>query len=302
MTAVSGIALLAAIGVAGAIFLRRALMLVSLVRLGKPVDRSGDVGGRIRTEATVVLGQKKLFQRLVPGLVHAFIFWGFVVLLPTILMAMLGAVDKDWSIPWLEHQGWFALLVDLFATLVLVGVIAAFWIRKVQRPERFKGSHLGEADFILLMIAGIVTTLLLWHASRIALGLNEWPASWSPVSNALSNLFGDGDGDTTEVLERVFVWAHILLVLTFLAYLPHSKHLHIATAGINVWFGRTRSRGRLEPLQFEVENDLLRNASLGVSDTEVRPQPKILEEQSIGGHESAPVERSSLVNRFTRAV
>ena len=112
---------------------------------------------------------------------------------------------------------------------------------------------MGEADFILAMIGGIVTTLLLWHASRIALGLNEWPASWSPVSNALSEPLRGGD--TTEVLERVFVWAHILIVLSFLAYLPHSKHLHIATAGVNVWFGRTRSRGRLEPLQFDVEND-----------------------------------------------
>ena len=51
--------------------------------------------------------------------------------------------------------------------------------------------------------------------------------------------------------ERVFVWAHVLLILGFLAYLPHSKHLHIATAAINVWFGRTRARGRLEPLDFD---------------------------------------------------
>src|SRR4051812_36862878 len=115
MTVVSGIALLAAIGVAGVIFLRRAHFLVSLVRLGKPVDRGGDVGTRVRNEAVVVLGQKKLFQRLVPGLVHAMIFWGFLVLFPTILMAMLGAVDGDWGIPWLENQGWFAFLVDLFA-------------------------------------------------------------------------------------------------------------------------------------------------------------------------------------------
>ena len=122
--------------------------------------------------------------------------------------------------------------------LVLAGVIGAVLIRKVQRPARFEGSHLGEADLILALIAGIVTTLLLWHASRIALGLNEWPASWSPVSDALSGLFAD-DG-TTEVLERVFVWAHVLIILSFLAYLPHSKHLHIATAAINVWFGRTR--------------------------------------------------------------
>ncbi len=173
MTALSAALLLGAIALTGGIFARRALMLVGVVRLGKPSDRSGDTSTRVRNEAVVVLGQRKLLQRLGPGLVHAFIFWGFVVLLPTILMAMLGAVDREWSIPWLGGQGWFALMVDVFATLVLVGVISALWIRKVQRPDRFKGSHLGEADLILALIAGIVTTLLLWHASRIALGLER---------------------------------------------------------------------------------------------------------------------------------
>ena len=45
----------------------------------------------------------------------------------------------------------------------------------------------------------------------------------------------------------------MLLILGFLAYLPHSKHLHIATAAINVYFGRVRNRGRLEPLRFDDE-------------------------------------------------
>ena len=212
-----------------------------------------------------MLGQRKLFQRLVPGLVHAFIFWGFLVLFPTIVIALIGAVDRDATLPWLARQGWFAFLVDLFAVLVLVGVVSAFVIRAVQRPARFSGSHVGEAYVILGLIAGIVVTLLLWHASRIAIGLNEWPASWSPVSNALSNLFGGGE--TTNVLERVFVWAHVVIVLGFLAYLPHSKHLHIATAGVNVWFGRTRSRGRLEPLRFDVENDADLRFGAGTSPT-----------------------------------
>ena len=131
---------------------------------------------RLRAEATVVVGQRKLLQRLVPGLVHAFIFWGFVVLFPTIVLAFLGAIDGDLTLPWLGHQGWFFLLVDVFCVLVLVGVTAAFLIRKVQRPARFEGSHLGEADLILGLIALIVTTLLCWHGSRIALGSNEWPA------------------------------------------------------------------------------------------------------------------------------
>ena len=55
------------------------------------------------------------------------------------------------------------------------------------------------------------------------------------------------------MLERVFVWAHVLTILAFLAYLPRSKHLHIATAAINVWFGRTGPGGRLEPLRFDDE-------------------------------------------------
>jgi len=227
--------------------------------MGKPVDRTTDVGRRVRNEATIVLGQRKLLQRLAPGLMHAFIFWGFLVLFPTIFIAMISVVDREPSLPsgsplgWLEGQGWYALMVDAFVVLVLVGVAAAFFIRKVQRPRRFEGSHLREADLILALIAGIVTTLLLWHASLIALGLNPWPAEWSPVSNAVSNLFDTGT--TTEVLERVFVWTHVLLILGFLAYLPHSKHLHIATAAINVWFGGTSARGRLEPLRFDAENE-----------------------------------------------
>ena len=244
------------LAVGGTLFGRRAKLLVDLVRLGKPVERFDDVPERVRNEAVIVLGQKKLLQRLVPGLIHAAIFWGFLVLFPTIVIAMIGAVSRDATLPWLGHQGWFALMVDVFAVLVLVGVIGAVAIRKIQRPARFEGSHLREADLILALIAGIVTTLLLWHASRIALGLNEWPESWSPVSNALSGLFGDGD--VTEVLERVFVWAHVLIIVSFLAYLPHSKHLHIATAAFNVYFARTRARGRLEPLRFDVPEEEMR--------------------------------------------
>jgi Fe-S oxidoreductase len=219
--------------------------------MAKPSDRSGEVPARLRNEAVIALGQRKLLQRVVPGLMHAFIFWGFIVLLPTIVMAMIAIADRGETIPWLGRQGWFALIADVFCVLVLAGVVTAFLIRKIQRPARFEGSHMGEADLILVLIAGIVATLLLWHASLIALGLNEWGASWSPVSNALSNLFGGGSG--THDAERVLVWAHIAIVLSFLAYLPNSKHLHIATAVVNVYFGRTRARGRLEPLRFDEE-------------------------------------------------
>src|SRR5438445_245585 len=105
------------------------------------------------------VGQSKLLQRLLPGLMPAAIFWGCLVLLPTIAIAMIGAVDPHSTLPWLGAQGWYALVVYVFALLVLIGVISAFVNRKFQRPARFQGSHLGEADLILALIAGIVCTL-----------------------------------------------------------------------------------------------------------------------------------------------
>jgi Fe-S oxidoreductase len=229
------------------------LLLVRLVRAAKPADRFDDLPLRVRNEALIVLGQRKLFQRLVPGAVHAAIFWGFLVLFPTIVMALISCVNRDWSLPWLEAQGWFMALVDVFVLSVLAGVVAAAWIRKVVRPKRFDGSHLGEANLILAMIALVVLTLLGWHASRIAAGLNEWPAHASFLSNWIANVI-----PAPRVLERVFVWAHVTTILVFLAYLPYSKHLHIATAAFNVFFARTRRRGRLEPLRFDLPDDEIR--------------------------------------------
>jgi Fe-S oxidoreductase len=71
------------------------------------------------------------------------------------------------------------------------------------------------------------------------------------------------------VLERAFVWAHVLTILAFLAYLPRSKHLHILTAAVNVWFARTGADGRLEPLRFDdpdVPEDQLRFGSGTIAD------------------------------------
>ena len=224
--------------VCGGLFVRRALFLVRLVRQGRPVDRSGDLPQRVRNEAVIVLGQRKLLQRLVPGLMHAFIFWGFLVLFPTIVAAAISAVDKHFEIP----ATWFGDLVDVFVLLVLAGVVTAVVIRAVIRPARFEGSHRGEGYVILALIAGVVLTLLCWHAAATAAGL-ETHAGF--LSREFAHAFPHSG-----VLERVFVWAHVCFIFGFLVYLPYSKHLHIATAAVNVWFMRTRACGKLETLDF----------------------------------------------------
>ena len=245
------------------LFTRRALFLFVLVRSGKPVSRFDRLPARVRAEAIDVIGQRKLLQRLVPGLMHAAIFWGFLVLFPTIVIAMIGAADPRSTLPWLGEQGWYALLVDIFAVLVFAGVLTGFVIRKVVRPKRFVGSHVGEADLILALIAGIVVTLLMWHASRIALGWNEYPAGWAPLSTTIAQVL---PAAILPYLERSAVWAHILIILSFLVYLPYSKHLHILVAAFNVYFGKTRPRGALEKIDFERPESEVRFGTAGARD------------------------------------
>jgi Fe-S oxidoreductase len=242
------------VAVCGGLFARRALFLVRLVRQGRPVDRSGDVPQRVRNEAVIVLGQRKLLQRLVPGLMHAFIFWGFLVLFPTIVAAAVAAVDRHFEIP----ATWFGDLADVFVVLVLAGVVMAVVIRTVVRPARFEGSHRGEGYVILALIAGVVLTLLCWHAAATAAGL-ETHAGF--LSKEFAHAFPHSGA-----LERVFVWAHLCFIFGFLVYLPYSKHLHIATAAVNVWFARTRARGKLTTLDFTLPDAELRFGAGTVAD------------------------------------
>jgi Fe-S oxidoreductase len=235
----------AAVAFAAALAFRRARGRIGLLTAARPTERTYDEGERVRRELVQVLGQRKLFQKAVPGLMHAFIFWGFLVLFPTIIEAALSIAGLH--LPWPFEAPWFITMVDVFASLVVIGVLIAFTIRKVQRPDRFRGSHLREADLILVWILGIVTTLLLWNAAEIALGTFPHPSS-APVANQLSALL-----PASEPLERTMVWMHLLLVLGFLAYLPGSKHLHIVTAVPNVWVAKTAPSGRLEPLRIDLE-------------------------------------------------
>ena len=241
-----------AVAAAAALAWRRAAPRLATLRAARPdePERAGPAGDRARRELVEVAGQRKLFQRLVPGLMHAAIFWGFVVLLPTIVEAAIAIVDLDGHLPLIGDTALFAWIIDVFAVGVLAGVVVAVWIRKVQRPDRFRGSHLEEADRILLMITAIVVSLLLWQATRVALGLVDVEG---PVSGWLA---GSVDGLSTgsvDVAERSLVWLHLLLVLAFLVYLPGSKHLHIVTAAPNVWLAKAAPSGHLTPLRIDLD-------------------------------------------------
>jgi Fe-S oxidoreductase len=257
--------LLFLMGIAGGLFLLRGYTLTRLVLLGEKVDRFHDIPRRLELEATVTLAQKKILQRAKPGIMHAFIFWGFLVLATTLVEVFGEIVQPSFAIPLVGRTAWLGLIQDVFMTLVFIGILMAFYIRKVERPDRFKGSHLEEADFILIMILGVILTLAFLNATKIALGVNESPAAWTPVSRGLANLFEPMAHGTVEIFRNVFLWAHAVVIVAFLIYIPYSKHLHIITSTVNVFFSNTKARGKLRTMKIDLES-MDEDMSLGASD------------------------------------
>jgi Fe-S oxidoreductase len=243
------------IAVALAAFARRARDLVGMLLLGGPEDRlPKDWLSALKDQIVVVFGQRKLLQWTIPGLMHFFIFWGFVILFTTIVEAF-GAIYVDgFALPLIGRWGPLGALQDFFIAAVLVSIAIAFAIRKVQRPGRFRGSHLKEADYILLAISSIMITILLGRSTQVVLGLFPYDTAWTPLTAATAELWRGLSHAAAEALDTVFLWWHSLIILGFLVYLGYSKHLHIITSGFNVLFVSRRPKGALKPMHLDIEN------------------------------------------------
>jgi Fe-S oxidoreductase len=237
-----------------AAFARRVAELVGFLRLGSDDDRRPrDLGRKLKDQLVVVLGQRKLLQWTIPGVMHFFIFWGFVILFTTIIEAFGAVYQEGFHLPIVGRWGPLGLLQDFFIVAVLAGIATAFAIRRRQRPGRFRGSHMKEAEYILWAIAGIMVTILLTRGAEIALGHFPYDERWTPVSNAVAQLLEPFSFEVREAIDTVFLWWHSLIILGFLVYITYSKHLHIATSTFNVLFTSERPKGALKPMHLDIE-------------------------------------------------
>jgi Fe-S oxidoreductase len=224
-----------------AVAARRIAWLVSLIRSGRPArGRTDNIGERVKDQVIEVFGQKRLLKWNAPGIAHFFTFWGFVILGLTIVEAF-GAlvISKDFAFPIFGHARWLGFLEDFFAVAVLLAIIW-FAINRLRnaperksRASRFYGSHTGPAWVILGMIALVVITLLLYRGAQyntghFPWGHSKWPFASYLVAKAL------GTGAYNQGVETFFLLAQMAVIFGFTIIVTYSKHLHIATAPLNV--------------------------------------------------------------------
>jgi Fe-S oxidoreductase len=252
-----GLALTAiALAIAG----QRMWWLKRLAFSGQPApDRVAAVrahpGRDVEVQATEVIGQRKLLQWSVPGAAHAATFWGFIVLLLTIIEAYGNLFSRTFAIPGIGHWAFIGFIEDLFAVGVLAGIITFTVIRlrnnphKEGRKSRFFGSHTRAAWVVLGMIFLVIATLLLYRGAQINTGVFPYAhgAFASQIVGHWLHPLGTG---VNSVLEVVFLLGQIGVVMAFAVIVVYSKHLHIALAPLNVMFSRRpNALGPLEPMR-----------------------------------------------------
>jgi Fe-S oxidoreductase len=239
---------------------RRLWWLYRVARSGQPApERTAAArqhpGRDVSTEATEVIGQRKLLQWTVPGTAHALTFWGFTVLLLTILETYGDLFSRTFAIPWIGHSAVLGFIEDLFAVGVLAGIITFAVIRlrsdprRLGRDSRFSGSHTSAAWFVLLGIFLVVATLLLYRGAQINTGVFPY-AHGAFASQIVGRWLAPLGTGVNSVLETVFVLAQLAVVVGFLVFVTYSKHLHIFLAPINVLFSRRpNGLGALQPMR-----------------------------------------------------
>src|ERR1700743_2159749 len=213
-------------------------------------------GTDLKTQLTEVIGQRKLLKWSVPGAAHAATFWGFIVLLLTIIEGYGALCQRTFAIPGIGHWAVVGFIEDLFATGVLCGIVTFTVIRlrndphKEGRRSRFFGSHTRAAWVVLGMIAAVIVTLLLYRGAQQNTGVFPYPHAWAFASWVVAQILHPLGYGVNSVLEVVFILLQLAVVLAFLVVVFYSKHLHIFLAPLNVMFARRpNALGPLEPMR-----------------------------------------------------
>jgi Fe-S oxidoreductase len=213
-------------------------------------------GREAETQLTEVIGQRKLLKWSVPGAAHAATFWGFIVLLLTIIEAYGDLFSRTFAIPGIGHWAFIGFIEDLFAVGVLAGIVTFTVIRVRNNPRtegrrsRFFGSHTRAAWVVLWMIAAVIVTLLIYRGAQQNTGTFPYPHAWAFASWIVAQILHPLGYGVNSVLEATFILLQLAVVLTFLVIVTYSKHLHIGLAPLNIMFSRRpNALGPLEPMR-----------------------------------------------------
>lgn len=219
------------------------------LKLGESADFRQRAEGRWTEFLSQVFGQKKLMKDPKSGLMHIVIFYGFIILqfgaLDVIVKGLTGG--KHLPIP---GYAVFGLMQEVTVVLILVAMGYAAYRRYGEKLTRLKKGW--KPSLVILFIFSLMLSVVLCLSfERLWLGLAF--SYYSPISSFIALALTGISSSTAYGWFMVSWWMHLLILLAFLVYVPQSKHFHIMTAPLNIWFRRSAPVGQLTKIDLEDE-------------------------------------------------
>jgi len=271
--------------VALSVFGRTMFGKIQLLKALEPADRVNHLKERLMNMVILAIGQKRLVGRAKErssGIMHAFIFWGFCILLIRSLTLYGEGFQQGYHLPFLGGDyllGYlYVALKDIIEAIVLLMIIFAFFRRAVLKPKRMHNTF--EAYLVLGLIGILMASDLLYDGARYNLiQLYNNPGSihyfnnpqygseflWTPISVAAASLISGLGVDANTAFLTIMFWLHICTQLVFLNLLPLGKHFHVITALPNV-FLKSLGYPHEKPKLLDLEDEAAwEDESLGIN-------------------------------------
>lgn len=225
------------------------------LKIAEKENRFDNFLKRLRNVFYYGIIQSKIFRFKFSGVLHFIIFFGFLILLISIIENIIEVYIPNFSFNFLgKFYSYISFLQDIFGTLVLISALILIFRRFIFTPTRLKINNKYEkldAVLILALIIFIIITMFGINAQKI---LMDSSSSYRPFSTYISSFIIDNSSNNN--IYGFFWWAHIILILLFLNYIPFSKHFHIITSIPNIYFSNQNIINNyiFEPINFENSN------------------------------------------------
>ena len=227
------------------------------IRLGKKNEITDHQGQRLSNILLIAFGQKKMFKRFIPAILHFFIYAGFLIINLEVLEFMIDGILGTHRIfaPYLG--GFYTVLMNGFeflAVAVLVACITFLIRRNVMRLPRFWSAEMTfwprlDANLILTIEIALMLAILTMNAADQILQTADLHYTSTGVlffSSFITPTLQHVNTSTLIYIERFAWWFHILGILSFSIYITYSKHLHIFMAFPNTYYANVEAKGHIK--------------------------------------------------------
>jgi heterodisulfide reductase subunit C len=250
------IAFFIVLAVAAYFIRQRVLRIRANIKVGKANTIADRFSDRLTNTLLVAFGQRKMFKKVVPAVLHFFIYAGFLIINLEVLEFVIDGLAGTHRIfaPYLGSL--YNILMNVFeflAVAVLLSCVFFLVRRNVLNVARFQSAEMTawprlDANLILITEIVLMFAILAMNASdQLLQGRDEHFAPTGNLffSSFLVPLFENLSTSSLIFIERFAWWFHIIGILGFAVYITYSKHLHIFLAFPNTFYAKLEPKGHM---------------------------------------------------------